>query len=231
MLKDPTGQLFIDADWLPGMDEKGNVTYTSQRGDNIHTFQRQFAVDGEKALKIFKQAGLSTDATFGAGEAVINGDIVAGITGSEILRGQWGRMDDTPEGRNQKASHIMFAMMHSKFHNQKADNGALAMNVNNYIEGFYVGSSGLNLNNVYIPAKGGGLIKVDQISIAPGSTIGQPPLIYYHKEGGNQDKRLDGSIFASYSFKSARNANASTPFNVLTISVPLVNDYLFNKSY
>jgi hypothetical protein len=106
------------------------------------------------------------------------------------------------------------------------------MNINDFVEGFQVGSSGLNLNNVRIPVKGGGTIQIDQMSIAPSSTIGDPPLILHGALGGNGYNRSDGSAFSSYRYECGRNLYAKTRFNAIMISVPSgSNDRQFRKSY
>jgi len=219
---DPTGWLY----WLPGMDNDGNVTYTSEKGDNLHTFQRQFGVDGEKALKIFQQAGLSTaeNASFRAGEAVISGDIVAAITGSDILQGRWGVMTE-----NQKASQIMFAMMYGKENNLKLSNGAYGIDLNNFIDGFYAPTGGTRLNNVTVPVKGG-FIKLDQMQIT--SSEATKALMYSGFTGGeNPQNRTDGSVFRSYNASSAKNPNATIPIQALMIAVPEKYFESFIKSY
>jgi RHS repeat-associated protein len=219
---DPTGQLY----WLPGMDNDGNVTYTSEKGDNLHTFQKQFGVKGKDALAIFKQAGLSTaeNASFAAGQAVISGDIVAGVTGSEILQGRWGVMTD-----NQKAAQLMFGMMYGKARESSLDNGAYAIDANNFIDGFYVPVGGKNFYNVTVPVKGG-FIKLDYMSLAPSDVT--KGLMYYGFKGGNKPmERTDGSLFYSYSANSAKNPNAINPFVALTLSVPVKYNNLFKISY
>jgi RHS repeat-associated protein len=218
-----------DGRWIPGLDENGNTTYTAEKGDNLHTFQKQFGVGKKEALSIFNQSKISTadNDRFAAGQHVIKGDIVKEYTGSDVLKGQWHNLTNT-----QKAAQIMFGMMYSEYHNQTADNGTYSMNINDFVDGFYVGSSGLNLNNVQIPAKGGGTIQIDQMSISPSSTIGNPPLIYHGAYGGNEQSRTDGSTFASYHFMSARNKNATHSFKVINISVPTgSNNNKFRKSY
>ena len=218
-----------DGRWIPGLDDNGNVTYTAEKGDNLYTFQKQFGVGGREALNIFKQSGLSTNdnVSFEAGEAVIGGSIVQEHTGNDVLKGQWYNLTNT-----QKASQIMFGMLYSKHHNQTADNGTYSMNINDFIDGFYVGSSGLDFNDVYIPAKGGGLIQIDHMSLAPSSTMGNPPLIYYRRFGGDENLRTDGSNFSSYHFFSAKNKDAKSPFKAMIISIPTgINNSKFRKSY
>jgi hypothetical protein len=208
------------------MDNNGNVTYTSEKGDNLHTFQKQFGVNGENAMNIFKTAGLSTaeNASFTAGQAVINGDIVAAITGSEILQGRWGVMTDT-----QKAAQLMFGMMYGKDRESSLDNGAYAIDVNNFIDGFYVPVGGKAFDNVTVPVKGG-FIKLDHMNIAPSDVT--KGLMYYGFYGGQKPmERSDGSQFYSYSTNSAKNPNAQFSFKALTLSVPVKYNNLFLKSY
>jgi hypothetical protein len=219
---DPSGELY----WLPGLDENGNVTYTSENGDNLHTFQRQFGVNGQNALSIFKKAGLSTaeNASFGAGQAIIRGDLIAAITGSEILQGRWGVMTD-----DQKASQIMFGMLYGNVHDLSLDNGAYAIDINNFVDGFYVPATGLKLNNVIIPVKGG-FIKLDYMEVSPSDAT--KGLMYLGFDGGNDLKtRLDGSQFYNFSTTSARNPNVRNAFGALLISVPAKYYDIFLKSY
>jgi RHS repeat-associated protein len=221
----PTTLIDPDGTWVPGLDEQGNTTYTAEKGDNAHTFARQFKTNG-KTESIFKNAKLST-ADNGVKEgAVIKGDAVKKATGSDVLKGNWSNMTNS-----QKASQIMFGMMYSEQHNEAASNGAFAMNINDYVEGFNTPAGGLILDNVSIPLRGGGTMKLDQMNIAPASTIGNPPLILRAPFGGDEQTRTDGSSFASYRYECGRNMNARTRFTAISIAVPLQYKEVFQKSY
>ena len=177
-------------------------------------------------MEIFKYAGLKTGEHDVKAGTIIKGNAVKKATGSDVLKGVWYNMTD-----NQKVSQIMFGIMYSAYHKLSAKNGAYAMNIDDFIEGFYIPVSGENFDNVRIPIRGGGVIPIDRMSFASSSVIGNPPLILYGIVGGKGFVRGDGSSFYSYHYECGRNMNATCRFTAITIAVPKSYYKEFEKTY
>ena len=75
MLVDPDGRSAEKNDWVPDVDKDGNVTYTSEDGDNYNTFVDQY---GESAAdEVFNSncdGCFDKSATFSDGEVNLNSD-------------------------------------------------------------------------------------------------------------------------------------------------------------
>ncbi len=198
-LVDPNGM------WIPGLDEDGNVTYTAEKGDNYKSFALQFSCGG-KEKDIFKNAGYGIgDNDIKKGD-IIKGDAVQKATGSDVLKGKWNNMTET-----QKASQIMFALMVGERDNSVV-NGAFAVDLNDFIIGFETSSTGLNLNGVTIPVKGG-KTRIANMSIAPVSTIRDADSrlpIYY---GGDSC----GEGFNTTKYSCAKNPKATNPNTAIMV--------------
>ena len=71
MFVDPSGR---SAEWVPGVDDDGNVTYTSEADDSYDTFVEQYGK--EAADKTFNQESVSYNDSkeYGEGEVVIKGE-------------------------------------------------------------------------------------------------------------------------------------------------------------
>ena len=93
-LVDPDGQ------WLPGVDENGNVTYTAENGDNFKTLIKQYNLSEETAKKI-----LNPNSVVIAGVTTINGNRVMEITGNKILK-----LDLKQSTNDQRNHQIAFAL-------------------------------------------------------------------------------------------------------------------------
>ena len=171
----------IDGQWIPGLDDDGNTTYTAEKGDNYKTFALQFSCGG-KEREIFKNAGYGIgDDDVKAGD-IIKGSAVEKATGSDVLKGKWNNMND-----NQKASQIMFAIKYGERHKTTIGD-AYAFDLNDFVTGFYTSSSGLSLTNVIVPIKDGKNAIVN-MSIWPKSGLenseGQIPIYYGAQSSGD----------------------------------------------
>jgi len=138
ILVDPSGML----DWEPVVTKSGDVKYIAEKGDNIYTFISQYNLSFEQAKNIFENAGISNPVnSAGFGKAIkpgteISGDAVKKATGSEILKGQFGKMT-----KGQIASQIIFAIAHSKL------KGDWYFDLKDYMDGFQIGKGGVDLSN------------------------------------------------------------------------------------
>ena len=139
--------------WIPEVDEKGNVTYTAEKGDDHDSFVKQFNTQG-KSREIFKNAGLGINSGNVKEGDVIKGDAVKKATGNEVLKGNWWNMT-----KRQKAAQLIFAINHSKKHGD----GSGTLDFNNYASGFETTSSE-QFSNFSLPTKCG-LVKVRNLSI------------------------------------------------------------------
>ena len=154
---------------------------------------------------------------------VIKGDAVKKATGSDVLKGNWGNMTDT-----QKASQIMFGMMYGEKHNSTTSNGAYAIDINDFVDGFYVPENGLRLNNVTVPVRGG-TIKLDHMTITSSSATGGQ--MFHVFSGGDLFTRTDGSSFHRYTTYSSKNLKARSYIPAVIIAVPSGSDNVFRKTY
>ena len=69
---DPTG---MAADWIPDLDDQGNITYTSEDGDSYETFVEQYGE--EAAQRTFDQncdGCFDKSETFGEGDIILSSD-------------------------------------------------------------------------------------------------------------------------------------------------------------
>jgi RHS repeat-associated protein len=148
-LVDPNGEEV----WIPEVDEKGNVTYTAEQGDDYYSFVKQFDTKG-KGRDVFKNAGLGTKSGDVKKGAVVKGDAVKKATGNEVLKGNWWNMT-----KRQKAAQLIFAVNHSKKHGD----GSGVFDFNNYASGFETLDSE-QLSDFYLPTKCG-FVKVRNLSI------------------------------------------------------------------
>ena len=160
-LVDPNGEEV----WIPGVDEKGNVTYTAEAGDNLGTFASQFDcrdvngryrdVDGQYiSKKIFINAKLSTTEDIKEGTVIKGEHVKKATNGSDVLKGNWWKMT-----KRQKAAQLIFAVNHSKKHGD----GSGVFDFNNYASGFETLDSE-QLSDFYLPTKCG-FVKVRNLSI------------------------------------------------------------------
>ena len=110
-LVDPNGEEV----WIPGLDAKGNVTYTAEEGDNYGTFISQFdctdAGGNFKGREIFANAKLNVNAPSIKKGTIIKGSDVKNALGSksEILKANWGNLKP-----HQKVAQLLFAVNHSR---------------------------------------------------------------------------------------------------------------------
>ena len=148
-LVDPNGEEV----WIPEVDEKGNVTYTAEKGDDHDSFVKQFNTQG-KSREIFKNAGFGINSGDVKEGDVIKGDVVKKATGNEVLKGNWWNMS-----KRQKAAQLIFAVNHSNKHGD----GSGIFDFNNYATDFETSSSE-QLSDFSLPTKCG-LVKVRNLSI------------------------------------------------------------------
>ena len=148
-LVDPDGEEI----WIPGVDEKGNVTYTAEKGDNHDSFIKQFDTQG-KSREIFKNAGLGINGRDVKEGDVIKGDAVKKVTGNEVLKGNWTNMTNT-----QKAAQLIFAIRYS------ACRGNWCFDLKDFVNGFQSRDGGINFSASNVPDGNGGFINIQNISI------------------------------------------------------------------
>lgn len=152
-LVDPNGEEV----WIPGLDEKGNVTYTAEEGDSYDTFIKQFecVIGGKnKGGEIFANAGLKNDGSTVRKGSVIKGDAVKKATGNEVLKGNWTNMTNT-----QKAAQLIFAIRYS------ACRGNWCFDLKDFVNGFQSRDGGINFSASNVPDGNGGFINIQNISI------------------------------------------------------------------
>ena len=214
-LVDPNGEEV----WIPGVDEKGNVTYTAEKGDSYRTFVDQFYClkKGEdnkfqdKSLEIFKNAGYK-----GGEHAVVKeGDVITGkavydAMGNEVLEGDWSNMTN-----NQKAYQIKFAFDYGK--KSKSSIGQeYAIDLNDFFHGFTTGYSPIVLNGVKIPEREGGTVIMTTVNIRiwPKDRLvnknGQIPIYWLPQATGENYRMLN--------YFSAINPSADGKIQAITIS-------------
>ena len=148
-LVDPDGEEV----WIPGVDEKGNVTYTAEKGDNHDSFVKQFDTQG-KSREIFKNAGLGINSGDVKGGDVIKGDAVKNATGNEVLKGNWRSMTN-----RQKAAQLIFAIRYS------ACRGDWSFDLKDFLNDFQSRDGGQNFSASNVPDGNGGFINIQNISI------------------------------------------------------------------
>ena len=146
---DPDGEEI----WIPGVDEKGNVTYTAEKGDNHDSFVKQFDTQG-KSREIFKNAGLGINSGDVKGGDVIKGDAVKNATGNEVLKGNWRSMTN-----RQKAAQLIFAIRYS------ACRGDWSFDLKDFLNDFQSRDGGQNFSASNVPDGNGGFINIQNISI------------------------------------------------------------------
>ena len=230
-LVDPNGEEV----WIPGVDEKGNVTYTAEAGDNLGTFASQFDcrdvngryldADGQYiSERIFKNAKLSTTEDIKEGTVIKGEHVKKATNGSDVLKGNWWKMNDS-----QKASQIMFALMYGANKKHTLPNGLFGIDLNDFINGFYSKDGGSKYYNVTIPLKGGDKIVVD-MWLAPFTAFeGEKGSLWVgtSPEWGDYN---DARSADPARFRTAKNANADRPMKVITVSVPANRRNDFNNS-
>ena len=214
-LVDPNGEEV----WIPGVDEKGNVTYTAEKGDSYRTFVDQFYClkKGEdnkfqdKSLEIFKNAGYK-----GGEHAVVKeGDVITGkavydAMGNEVLKGDWSNMTN-----NQKAYQIKFAFDYGK-KNKSSIGQEYAIDLNDFFHGFTTGYSPIVLNGVKIPEREGGTVIMTTVNIRiwPKDRLvnknGQIPIYWLPQATGENYRMLN--------YFSAINPSADGKIQAITIS-------------
>ena len=207
-LVDPNGE------WIPGLDDDGNVTYTAEKGDSYDTFIKQFDcrdADGNNRGKdIFSKSRLKSDGTEVKKGTVIKGDVVKELTGSEVLKGNWNNMTD-----NQKAYQIKFAFDYGEKNNSSIGQN-YAIDLNDFIYGFTTGYSTMELNNVKIPECEGSsvIMRTVNITIWPKDGLvnkkGQIP-IYWRSQATGDNYRM-------HNYFSAKNPSAGSKIPAITIS-------------
>ena len=214
-LVDPNGE----AIWIPGIDEKGNVTYTAEKGDSYRTFVNQFYCfkKGEdnrlhdKSLEIFNNAGY----TGGKQAVVMEGDVITGkavydAMGSDVLKGDWSNMTD-----NQKAYQIKFAFDYGKKNNSSIGQD-YAINLNDFFLGFSTGYGAMELNGVMIPEKEGDtvIMRTVNITIWPKDGLvnrkGEIP-VYWRSQA-------TGENYRTHNYYSTKNPSAGSKIPAITIS-------------
>ena len=214
-LVDPNGEEI----WIPGIDEKGNVTYTAEKGDSYRTFVNQFYCfkKGEdnrlhdKSLEIFNNAGY----TGGKQAVVMEGDVITGkavydAMGSDVLKGDWSNMTD-----NQKAYQIKFAFDYGKKNNSSIGQD-YAINLNDFFLGFSTGYGAMELNGVMIPEKEGNtvIMRTVNITIWPKDGLvnrkGEIP-VYWRSQA-------TGENYRTHNYYSAKNPSAGSKIPAITIS-------------
>ena len=218
-LVDPNGEEV----WIPGVDEKGNVTYTAEKDDDHDSFVRQFNTQG-KSREIFKNAGFGINSGDVKEGDVIKGDAVKDATGSDVLKGNWHRMSDS-----QKCSQVMFALMYGASRGSRI-NGLPAVNLNDFINGFEIPSSGKWFYNVTIPLKGGRMITADvdfMSSRAIEDRNGNFPVRTY-AQWANLDKNVRNTCTAN--ILGAKNPAATHPFICISIVISKNDYYDFSNS-
>ena len=153
-LVDPNGEEI----WIPGVDAKGNVTYTAEKGDNYDTFISQFdCTDANGKIKgreIFKNAGLGINSGDVKEGDVVKGDAVKKATGNEVLKGNWTKMTNT-----QKAAQLIFAIRYS------ACRGNWCFDLKDFVNDFQSRDSGRDFSAYNVPDGNGGFINIQNISI------------------------------------------------------------------
>ena len=177
-LVDPNGEEI----WIPGLDEKGNVTYTAEKGDSFDSFIHQFdcrGADGKnKAREIFANARLKSDGTTVKEGTEINGEDVKKATGSDVLKGNWHNMTNS-----QKASQLIFAIRYSACH------GDWYFDLRDFVNGFQIGGGGLNFSASNVPDGNGGFIQIHNISVGCtyDNTVMTTGLFWNEDSGVNRD--------------------------------------------
>jgi len=102
MFMDINGMGVDEQDWIPTLDDNGDVSYVAEEGDNAQTFATQFDVSKSEAKQIVPD-DIKTGET-------ISGDKVKAITGNEVLR-----LDLSKEQTDEHVSYqLNFAIEHSK---------------------------------------------------------------------------------------------------------------------
>ena len=204
-LVDPNGE------WIPGLDDDGNVTYTAEKGDSYDTFIKQFDcrdADGKNRGKdIFSKSRLKSDGNEVKEGTVIKGDVVKEVTGSDVLKGNWNNMTD-----NQKASQIKFALDYGEKHNSTVGD-SYAIDLNDFINDFSSSYSGISLNNVIIPDKNTGTAIVNmRLWPKEGLTDNQGRIpVYWRSQSG-------GDNFNTQYYNSAKNPKARNPLPAIGIT-------------
>ena len=224
-LVDPNGE---DV-WIPGLDEKGNVTYTAEAGDSFESFVSQFDcrdVNGRYrddkgqyiSEKIFNNAKLNKTGNIKEGTVIKGEHVKKATNGSDVLKGNWHNMNDS-----QKSSQVMFALMYGA-HRDLTVNGLPAINLNDFINGFEIPSSGKWFYNVTIPLKGGRMISAD-INFMSSSAIedlkGNFPVRTY-AEWANLSENPRSTCTAN--ILGAKNPTATHPFKCISFVISK-NDY------
>ena len=103
---------FIDPDgrsaWIPELDDKGNVQYKAEEGDNLLTFKSQYNLSNKDVISIAKKNGFDKTAvkTIEAGTK-ISGESVKKVTGSMILKLDLSSSDVTD---SDIINQVLFAM-------------------------------------------------------------------------------------------------------------------------
>jgi len=181
-LVDPNGEEI----WIPGLDEKGNVTYTAEKGDSFDSFIHQFdcrGADGKnKAREIFANARLKSDGSTVKEGTEINGEDVKKATGSDVLKGNWHNMTNS-----QKASQLIFAIRYSACHDD------WYFDLRDFVNGFQIGGGGFNFSASNVPDGNGGFIQIHNISVGCtyDNTVMTAGLFW------NEDSRANRDIFST----------------------------------
>ena len=181
-LVDPNGEEI----WIPGLDEKGNVTYTAEKDDSFDSFIHQFdcrGADGKnKAREIFANARLKSDGSTVKEGTEINGEDVKKATGSDVLKGNWHNMTNS-----QKASQLIFAIRYSACHDD------WYFDLRDFVNGFQIGGGGFNFSASNVPDGNGGFIQIHNISVGCtyDNTVMTAGLFW------NEDSRANRDIFST----------------------------------
>ena len=225
-LVDPNGEEV----WIPGLDAKGNVTYTAEKDDDYYTFKRQFECTKETASAIFAKSGLSTSVGGVKAGSVIEGkDVYAVTKKSQILRANWQTMDN-----NHRITSVMFAIQYANYHNEKNSdkNGDSSVDLSRFISflpPFSIFRYQKDMNRILLPNEESIPIHFMEIDI---DKLGNPPTIqHYPENGGYYYKDKDGQSYVRYRYLSGANPKAGSRFTGILLSVPSKYQGIFDSLY
>ena len=211
-LVDPNGEEI----WIPGLDEKGNVTYTAEKGDSFDSFIHQFdcrGADGKnKAREIFANARLKSDGSTVKEGTEINGEDVKKATGSDVLKGNWHNMTNS-----QKASQLIFAIRYSACHDD------WYFDLRDFVNGFQIGGGGFNFSASNVPDGNGGFIQIHNISVGCtyDNTVMTAGLFW------NEDSRANRDIYSTRNIYN--NSPGHRPMIMFTLDKGNENSERFSR--
>ena len=211
-LVDPNGEEI----WIPGIDEKGNVTYTAEKGDSFDTFIKQFdcrGVDGtNKGKEIFANAKLDSQAPVVKEGTVIRGEAVKLATNSDVLKCNWKNIKNT-----QKAAQLIFAIRYS------ACKGDWCFDLRDFVNDFQVGGGGFNFSASNVPDGNGGFIQIHNISV--GCTYDNTMMttgIFW-----NEDSQVNRDIYSTHNIYN--NSPGQRPMIMFTLDKGNDNSERFHR--